>query len=133
MNWSTGGSSRSISVHEGAGVVGVTITDANGCEAYDEIEIGECSAAEMLVIPNTFTPNGDGDHEFWMIQNIERFPDADIQVFDRWGRRVYHGRSGENWDGTSNGKELPVENYYYIIDLKARGKEVLTGTISLIR
>jgi gliding motility-associated-like protein len=64
------------------------------------------------------------------------FPDADIQVFDRWGRRVFQskGESGAAWDGKGpNGNDLPVETYYYIIDLKVSGKDPLSGTISLVR
>jgi gliding motility-associated-like protein len=136
--WSTNQTENPIIVREGAGIVRVTVTDENGCEGYDEIVIGECTPVNLLVIPNTFTPNieKDGYHDLWDIKNINLFPDADIQVFDRWGRRVYqsYGGSGDKWDGKGpNGNDLPVATYYYIIDLKVRGYEVLTGTISIIR
>ncbi|MBN2813174.1 MAG: gliding motility-associated C-terminal domain-containing protein, partial [Bacteroidales bacterium] len=96
------------------------------------------TAVNLLVIPNTFTPNPDVDnyHNEWDIKNIHLFPDADIQVFDRWGRRVYqsNGASGDKWDGKGpNGKDLPVATYYYIIDLKITGVEKLTGTVSIVR
>jgi gliding motility-associated-like protein len=132
--WSTGENANRITVYAGAGKVSVTVTDINGCQAFDEINIGECAPVNLLVIPNTFTPNKDGSHDEWVIQNIHMFPDADIQVFDRWGRLIFHGKAGDNWDGTGpNGKDLPVENYYYIIDLKVRASDVLSGTISIVR
>jgi gliding motility-associated-like protein len=136
-DWSTGEISRSINVRQGAGLISVNVINENGCEAYDEVEIGECSPATLLFIPNTFTPNTtpDGYHDTWDIKNIHLFPDADIQVFDRWGRRVYqsYGGSGDKWDGTFNGKDLPVENYYYIIDLKIPGSQILTGNVAIVR
>ena len=132
--WSTGENTPTITVYAGTGDISVTVTDANGCQATGEITVDECKPVDLLVIPNTFTPNGDGSHDYWMIRNIEMFPSADIQVFDRWGRLVFHGSSGDQWNGTGpNGKDLPVENYYYIIDLKTGGDDVLTGTIAIVR
>jgi len=132
--WSSGENSNRITVYAGAGDISVTVTDVNGCQSFDEINIGECTPVDLLVIPNTFTPNADGSHDEWIIQNIHMFPDADIQVFDRWGRLIFHGKAGDNWDGTGpNGKDLPVENYYYIIDLKDRASGVLNGTVSIVR
>jgi gliding motility-associated-like protein len=89
-----------------------------------------------LIIPNAFTPGDDPYHPTWHIDNINMFPDADIQVFDRWGRRVYqtYGGSGDEWDGKGpNGKDLPVDTYYYVIDLKVDGYGVITGAVSIIR
>jgi gliding motility-associated-like protein len=134
--WSNGAAGNPITVREGAGIVGVTVTDENGCEAYDEIKIDDCSPANMLIIPNVFTPGDDPYHPTWHIDNINMFPDADIQVFDRWGRRVYqtYGGSGDEWDGKGpNGKDLPVDTYYYVIDLKVDGYGVITGAVSIIR
>ncbi|HLO60057.1 MAG TPA: gliding motility-associated C-terminal domain-containing protein [Bacteroidales bacterium] len=134
--WSTGQTGNPVEIHEGAGVVSVIVTDINGCEGTDQVTIRDCSPENLLVIPNAFTPNDDGHHDTWLIKNINMFPDADIQVFDRWGRRVYQsdGGSGREWDGKGpNGKDLPVENYYYVIDLKVPGYGVLTGTVSIIR
>jgi gliding motility-associated-like protein len=134
--WTTGATTNPITVFEGSGIVGVTVTDEHGCEGYDEITIGNCSPSSLLVIPNTFTPNGDGVHDKWIIDNLSYFPDADIQVFDRWGRRVYQadGGSAIPWDGTGpNGNDLPVETYYYVIDLKIDGMGLLTGTVTILR
>jgi gliding motility-associated-like protein len=133
-DWSTGDNSPTITVYAGAGDISVTVTDVNGCTSSDALTVGECTPVDLLVIPNTFTPDGNGAHDTWIIQNIDMFPNADIQVFDRWGRLVFHGSSGDQWDGKgTNGKDLPVENYYYIIDLKSGGDDVLTGTISIVK
>ena len=108
--WSNHEAGNPIVVGAGAGLVSVIVTDENGCQGTDEILIEECSPENLLVIPNTFTPGDDDNiHKTWVIQNIYLFPDADIQVFDRWGRRVYQsdGGSGDEWDGKGpNGKDL---------------------------
>jgi gliding motility-associated-like protein len=75
-------------------------------------------------------------HDYWEIRNMYMFPSADIQVFDRWGRLVYRSDGGysNDWNGDDmNGRGLPMDTYYYIIDLKVDGVEPVTGTITIIR
>ena len=135
--WSTGETVNPITVSEGAGTVGVTVTDENGCQAYDEIVILDCDPVIVLgEIPNTFTPNNDQIHDSWVINNIFLFPDVSIKVFDRWGRLVFEENGGydNDWYGKGpNGNDLPVDTYYYIIDLRVPGSEPFTGTVSIIR
>ncbi len=134
-DWSTNANTQTIDVREGVGTISVTVTDENGCQGYDEIRIGECSM--LLKIPNAFTPNEDASHDTWEIPGIELFSNADIKVFDRWGRIVFSSSgaySSNEWDGKGpNGKDLPVDTYYYIIDLKVPGSELLNGTVDIIR
>jgi gliding motility-associated-like protein len=69
-----------------------------------------------ITIPNTFTPNSDGINDKWEIGNLADYTTADVKVFNRWGSEVYHFNSSlQAWDGTRNGKPLPVGTYYYII------------------
>ena len=42
-----------------------------------------------IVLYNVFSPNGDGIHDFWEINNIELYPEALIEVYDRNGRKVF--------------------------------------------
>ena len=115
--------------------VSVTVTDFNGCKGSDSIYIDVCNVNKILgKITNTFTPNGDNAHDTWEINNIGLFPYAKIDVFDRWGRRVYHCDGGYNndWNGTWKGKKLPMDTYYYIIDLN-NGAKPITGTVTIVR
>ncbi|MDJ1485392.1 Ig-like domain-containing protein [Cytophagaceae bacterium YF14B1] len=91
-------------------------------------------------IPEGFTPNGDGQHDFFVIEN----PNNDqihLQVFNRWGNLVYESKdfkstytgvandfptSTSDWNGKSNrgvrvGEELPDGTYFYIIKFKNSG------------
>ncbi len=135
--WSTGATSPSIAVSEGAGAVSVTVTDKNGCRGSDAINILPCDPGELLgKIPNAFTPNGDNIHDSWVIPNIHMFPDARILVYDRWGRLVFETDGGydNDWYGkTADGRELPVDTYYYVIDLRIPGSQTITGNVSIIR
>jgi gliding motility-associated-like protein len=86
-----------------------------------------------LVIPNTFTPNNDGINDTWKIPALASYPNCMVQVFNRLGTSVYRSAGYPvDWNGTSNGKDLPVGVYYYIIDTKAWGIKT-SGTITVIR
>jgi len=71
-----------------------------------------------IVIPNVFSPNGDGIHDRWIIQGIDAYPNAVVEIFNRYGQSLIR-RTGYNtsnaWDGTLNGKAVPTGVYYYII------------------
>ena len=98
-----------------------------------------CPDTTELVIPQGFSPNGDGINETWVIQGLERYPAASILVFNRWGNEVFTAEPyGNNWDGRSNNALtweglLPVGTYWYILDLHVEGEEVRTGYIYLNR
>ncbi|WP_339894879.1 gliding motility-associated C-terminal domain-containing protein, partial [uncultured Algibacter sp.] len=77
-----------------------------------------------LLIFNEFSPNGDGVNDTLIINCIENFPNNKLEVYNRWGNKVYEKRAYNNdWDGTSNGRatinsseKLPVGTYYYVLD-----------------
>lgn len=113
-----------------------TLTVVNdGCVAIDEVTI---VVTDLIVFPNTFTPNGDGVNDVWHIRNIEKFPSCKVTIYDRWGQKVFNstGYTNDNaWDGTYLNKVLPAAAYYYIIELNAaNSKEADTyyGWLSII-
>jgi len=132
--WSTGETTNPLTVYAGEKVLWVKVTDLYGCQNNDTIKILACNPLLYLEITNTFTPNNDYIHDTWQIRNIELFPDVSIKVYDRWGRLVYHVDKGyqNDWDGTYNGKDLPMDTYYFILDLKT-GEDPITGTVSIVR
>jgi gliding motility-associated-like protein len=85
-------------------------------------------------VPNAFSPNGDGTNDTWKIEALVTYPEADIQVFNRFGQVVFesHGYS-KPWDGTYNGQPLPAGTYYYVIDLKTDVFPVLNGWVLIVR
>lgn len=86
-----------------------------------------------LNIPNAISPNGDGINDTWKINLLSTYIYSKIQVFDRNGQLVFNTVGyNKEWDGTKNGKPLPVGNYYYIIE-PGFGRPVKTGWVMIIR
>lgn len=109
----------------------LTVTTAEGCVATDEVTV---TVTPAIAIPNAFSPNRDGVNEIWELGNIESYPNARVQIFNRWGNMVYSNNTGYNipWDGTFDGKDLPVATYYYIIYLD-RAEKPISGNVTIIR
>ena len=109
------------------------MTDGNQCVAIDTVPVG-FTHMSCLVIPNAFSPNGDGFNDMWVIEGIELYPEVDMWIFDRWGSRVFRttNAAGEQWDGTFNGRHLPIDSYHYIIELN-NGEDPIPGNVTIVR
>lgn len=71
-----------------------------------------------IIIPQGISPNNDGKNDFFNVENIENYPNHSIEIFNRYGKRVYKGNnSTPKWDGTHNGKKMPDGTYFYAINL----------------
>jgi gliding motility-associated-like protein len=109
------------------GTYTVVVVDENGCSAEAQINMEFID----IDIPNFFTPNDDGDNDTWVPENLEGFPKARVEVFDRYGRIITQfGHKGE-WDGTYNGSLLPTGDYWYTITLD--GGRQFVGNVTLYR
>ncbi|NEN23161.1 HYR domain-containing protein [Cryomorpha ignava] len=107
----------------------VTYTSVMGCQATDSVLI-----RVFKELPNTITPDGDGANDVWNIPEIEKYPDAHVVIYNRWGNSVYESTGYRDpWDGTNDGKDLPTGSYYYILDFKTAGMDNLNGTVNIIR
>ena len=108
----------------------LTVTGESGC----------VNSSQMLVkilpnplIPNAFSPNGDGLNDTWGIKYLNLYPDCDVKIFDRYGQLIFHSVGYKQpWDGTFKGQLMPVGIYCYIIDTKKQ-KNLFKGFVALIR
>jgi len=103
-----------------------------GCEEVDDVFI---DVIEDIQAYNVFSPNGDGINEYFEIRNADRFPEILVEVYSRWGDQLYSKvgyDSGELWDGTTGGKEVPVGTYYYIL-IPYPGAKPISGNVTIIR
>jgi gliding motility-associated-like protein len=88
---------------------------------------------KMLLIPNAYSPNGDGINDRWNIQGISKFPESEIKVFNRYGQVIYYSKGYNSpWDGRLNGKSLPGGTYYYTVDRK-KDFPLISGWVVIIR
>jgi gliding motility-associated-like protein len=77
--------------------------------------------------------NGDGKNDYWMIKDIQSYPNNSVTVYDRSGRVVYTKHAYTNdWNGTLKGSPLAEGTYYYVIDL-GTGDDVIKGFITIVR
>ncbi|WBL41506.1 MBG domain-containing protein [Algoriphagus halophytocola] len=88
---------------------------------------------EQLEIPNTFTPNGDGVNDAWGVSALRYYSGVRISVMDIGGERLFYTEDADMmWDGTYNGKQMPVGSYLYIIEVGETG-EIQRGMLNLLR
>ncbi|MBS1512263.1 MAG: PKD domain-containing protein [Bacteroidetes bacterium] len=109
----------------------LTVTGSGGCTApSDQVFIKVLLAPK---VPNTFTPNGDGINETWKIDYLDTYPNCKVQVFTRTGQLVFESRGYKTpWDGKLNGKALPFDTYYYIIE-PGNGRAPITGYVTIVK
>ena len=90
------------------------ITDQNGCKAVVPFVI-ELKLVEIK-IPAFFTPNDDDLNDTWEIDNIEYYPNAIIQIYDRYHKLLVEYKGADpGWDGMYNGHPMPSDDYWYYI------------------
>lgn len=108
-------------------------TGCDGAPVTFTITVNPSPLAASVVVPNAFTPNNDGVNDTWNIKNIYLYPNNTVDIFNRYGQKVYSTINyGTPWDGTYKGETLPTGTYYYVIDLK-NGTRALSGYVALIR
>ncbi len=108
----------------------LTVTGRGGCPTSDDVFI---KVLKNPKIPNTFTPNNDGINDKWVIQYLEDYANCFVQVFTRTGQKVYESRGTyKPWDGKFNGKPVPFDTYYYIIEA-GDGQDPFTGYVTVLK
>ncbi len=106
------------------------VTGAGGCAKSDQIFV---QVLKTPLIPNTITPNNDGQHDTWRIKYLDDYPDCKVQIFTRTGQKVFESRGYFTpWDGTLKGKPLPVDTYYYIIE-PGSGRAPVKGYVAIVK
>ncbi|HVU56214.1 MAG TPA: LamG-like jellyroll fold domain-containing protein [Puia sp.] len=111
-------------------------TSLNGCYAYSTVTVNvKVEGKNLFIVPNAFTPNGDGHNDCFGIQRWGDVQVEEFSIFNRWGQRVFttHNPS-QCWNGFFNGQPQPAGSYVYVI--KARtfcGPVIRTGPLILVR
>jgi gliding motility-associated-like protein len=67
-----------------------------------------------LMIPEGFSPNGDGKNDRFEIRGLETYADTKLKVFNRWGQEVYSSSSYKNeWDADG----VDDDTYYWVMNI----------------
>ena len=82
----------------------------------------EFTIQHQIIVPTAFTPDGDGNNDFWEILYLDEvYPENQVFVYNRWGNLVYSSDKGDYngrpWRGDFEGKNVAVGSYFYVIEL----------------
>jgi gliding motility-associated-like protein len=106
------------------------VTSDKGCVKSQSISV---KVVRKYVVPNTFTPNNDGNHDVWDIENLKFYPDVRVRVFSRSGQLMFESYGYDKpWDGKLKGQDCPFGTYYYVIETGG-GRSPRTGYVTIIR
>ncbi len=127
--WSNGLRSQAIRVSV-AGVYSVVVKNADSCSASASVVVRQKICTQpKLVIYNVITPNGDGVNDVFFIEGIADFGPVAVEIFNRWGNRVYWSSAYQNdW----NGGELPEGTYFYVVK-ESKNSTVYKGGLVLLK
>lgn len=110
--WSTGDVSPDITA--GPGVYTLTIKNKH-CSVKDTLIITAMDCSPQLLMPNFFSPNGDGDNPIFRPIFYNYMTRATLTVYNRWGTSIHSGDLFTGWDGTHHGQEVPEGVYFYSV------------------
>jgi gliding motility-associated-like protein len=119
----------------------VKVIDTNGCTNAQTIRIDVLCNNKNFFIPNTFSPNNDGNNDKFYPRGIGIERIASMRIFNRWGELIYEKKNfnandiASGWDGAQKGKPAAIDTYMYMIDLICENSIIITykGDITLIR
>jgi gliding motility-associated-like protein len=132
--WSTGSTATSIEVT----VPGTyRLSGTSPCNAFaDSVVIGMIDCSCPLMVPNAFSPNGDGLNDVFTIQNNCELTGYGLYIYNRFGQQIFYSNNINNsWDGNYKGQKCDLGVYYYFLKYKNPANESIErkGDISLMR
>ena len=101
---------------------------------------GALLSFDALLIPNAFTPNGDGKNDLFIIPGLDQYPNWSLEIHNRYGSKVYmYSNKGSSkpqwWDGYSSGdlnlgnKRVPAGTYFYILHFNGDNRKPVNGWV----
>jgi gliding motility-associated-like protein len=106
-----------------------TLTSSQLSYASNNAKEGFTHCYRIRAIPNVITPNHDDKNDFWIIKNLELYPDHHISIYNRQGKEVYQTNSyRQNW----NGAGLSTGIYYYLIRTRNKNQS-FKGWLHVLR
>ncbi len=112
----------------------VTVTDANGCTALDQIEVKQSNELFCIKENMTITPNDDGKNDYLTLGCIHPFNNT-VELYDRYGNLIFQTANYDGtWNGLNQGRKVPDGGYFYIISVALpTGKRSFKGSLTILR
>jgi gliding motility-associated-like protein len=132
--------SESTPLSSGSTYFAVLLDLVTGCESSVRLQVSpDLTACGTLVIPDGFSPNGDGVNDTFDVDNLDILhPNFEMEIYNRYGNLVYKGNANTpRFDGTSTqtsgDNRLPVGVYFYIFNFNDGVNEPVQGRLYLSR
>ena len=127
----------------------VSYTNAGGCTAYDTVFV-QVNYNEVVEVPNSFSPNGDGSNDFLkVLTNVDAdnnysngfkeggaIAEIDFRIYNSYGQLIFRTTDPhEGWDGTFKGKPENPATFVYTLDyrlINGRSSSI-KGNVTLFR
>jgi gliding motility-associated-like protein len=119
----------------------VTVTTATGCVSSASVNIRLLCLQSGVTMANAFTPNFDGNNDYFYPTGSGVKIVKSFQVYSRWGQLMYSrtdfppNDKTYGWNGTLNGNPQPADTYVFVAEMICFTGEnfVLKGTVELLR
>ncbi len=120
----------------------VTASTIEGCAGHATVTVKLlCDDSKQVFIPNTFTPNGDGNNDRFFVSGKGLGLIKRMAIYNRWGELVYEAYNvhandpSVGWDGTFRGEVVAPDVFVYVLDVECStgSSFVFRGDISLVR
>jgi gliding motility-associated-like protein len=115
-----------------AGNYTIYVKDIKGCFSTQTVYLDYAG----IEFPKFFSPDGNGSNDYWYPTRIEDYPNLEVLIFDRYQRLItsFKGNTTMGWDGTYQGKPLPMGDYWYVIKTNNdKDRRELIGGMTLFR
>ncbi|SEA57200.1 gliding motility-associated C-terminal domain-containing protein, partial [Chitinophaga terrae (ex Kim and Jung 2007)] len=135
VRWDNGSTSPTLPVTNGGTY---TVTVFNDCgTATDNITVDFVQCEPKPVVPNAFSPNGDGRNDVFRPVVRGQMFDYELRIFNRWGELIFMTSDNhKGWDGTYKGVPVDVGTYVWWLTYKkvpGGASNVLKGEVTVIR
>ncbi|MBO4232117.1 MAG: gliding motility-associated C-terminal domain-containing protein, partial [Bacteroidales bacterium] len=134
--WENDGSTNETFFPTESGAYTCTISGYCGSTSSTvNVEFKDCN----IIVPNVYTPNGDGVNDYFEIDFAEGFEfeifTFSVHIYDRWGKLMYHSLDPDfKWDGNESGSKASDGVYYWVITFSTQGGiyRELNGSVTRI-
>lgn len=119
----------------------VEVEDVYGCRNSGDVTVVVVCNNQNFFIPNTFSPNGDGQNEVFYPRGTGLFRIKSLTIFNRWGQIVFDKKDfaandpAAGWTGIFKGQKASADVYIYIMEILCDNNTVIPvkGNVTLLR